>query len=49
MLLECKANTNKSSKNNYTEKKFSRLASFCPIMLVTILVTAPVDKPFLSG
>ena len=40
-----KVNTNKSSRNNH-EKKLLRLALFCPIMLVTILVKVPVDTAF---
>ena len=41
-----KVNANKSSRNN-CEKKIFRLALFCSIMLVTILVKVPVDTPFL--
>ena len=41
-----KVNANKSSRNNY-EKKMFRLALFCSIVFVTILVKVPVDMAFL--
>ena len=51
MLFETNANkmnTDKSSRNNCTKQIF-RLALFCSIMLVTVMVKMPVDTAFLCG